>query len=168
MVTSKTSKSGFYRFKKFVTAQSRFYRLHSSPRSRDNCKSRDQSGFTLLELLIVMTIISILAAVAIPAFISNVKHAREAVLKEDLHTIRSAIDSYTYDKAKAPQTLDDLVTSGYLKAIPKDPFTQRTDTWIAGQSDSYTSIDETQSGGIDDVHSGSQQVSTEGTSYNTW
>ena len=168
MVTSKTSKSGFYRFKKFVTAQSRFYRLHLSPRSRGNSKGRDQSGFTLLELLIVMTIISILAAVAIPAFISNVKHAREAVLKEDLHTIRSAIDSYTYDKAKAPQTLDDLVTSGYLKAIPKDPFTQRTDTWIAGQSDSYTSIDETQSGGIDDVHSGSQQVSTEGTSYNTW
>ncbi len=168
MVTSKTPNTGFYRFRKFVTAQSRFYRLRMPAQVAKSAASRTRNGFTLLELLIVMTIISILAAVAIPAFISNVKHAREAVLKEDLHTIRSAIDSYTYDKAKAPQTLDDLVTSGYLKAIPKDPFTQRTDTWIAGQSDSYTSIDETQSGGIDDVHSGSQQVSTEGTSYNTW
>jgi general secretion pathway protein G len=127
-----------------------------------------ESGFTLLELLIVMTIIAILAAIAIPSFTANVKHAREAVLKEDLHTMRGAIDSYTYDKQKAPQSLDDLVQSGYLKALPVDPFTQRTDTWIPAQSDSYTSIDETQSGGIDDVHSGSQQVSTEGTTYSTW
>jgi general secretion pathway protein G len=97
-----------------------------------------------------------------------VKHAREAVLKEDLHTMRSAIDSYTYDKQKAPQSLDDLVTSGYLKELPKDPFTQRNDTWIADQGTDYTSIDETQSGGITDVHSGSQQVSTEGTTYNSW
>jgi general secretion pathway protein G len=125
-------------------------------------------GFTLLELMIVMMIIAILASIAVPSFIANVKHAREAVLKEDLHTMRSAIDSYTYDKQKAPQSLDDLVTSGYLKELPKDPFTQRNDTWIADQGTDYTSIDETQSGGITDVHSGSQQVSTEGTTYNSW
>ncbi len=127
------------------------------------------SGFTLLELLIVMTIIAILASIAIPSFTMNVKKAREAVLKEDLHTMRGAIDSYTYDKQKAPQDLSDLITSGYLKAMPVDPFTQRTDTWIPAQSDSFTSIDETQSGGIDDVHSGSQQISSDGsTTYNTW
>jgi general secretion pathway protein G len=118
--------------------------------------------------MIVMMIIAILASIAVPSFIANVKHAREAVLKEDLHTMRSAIDSYTYDKQKAPQSLDDLVTSGYLKELPKDPFTQRNDTWIADQGTDYTSIDETQSGGITDVHSGSQQVSTEGTTYNSW
>ena len=118
--------------------------------------------------MIVMMIIGILAAIAVPAFVANVKHAREAVLHEDLHTMRSAIESYTMDKQKAPQDLGDLVTSGYLKELPKDPMTQRTDTWIAGQSQNYTSIDETQSGGIDDVHSGSQAVSSEGTNYSTW
>lgn len=130
--------------------------------------SRRNGGFTLLELMIVMAIIAVLAAIAAPAYTAVVKHAREAVLKDDLHTMRAAIDSYTYDKQKAPQALEDLVQAGYLKEMPKDPFTQRADTWVGSQSDSYTSIDETQSGGLDDVHSGSQQLSTEGTTYNTW
>jgi general secretion pathway protein G len=125
-------------------------------------------GFTLIELIIVMTIIAILSAIAIPSFTANVRHAREAVLKEDLHTMRSAIESYTYDKEKAPQSLDDLVQSGYLKALPIDPFTQRNDTWMPDQVTDYTSIDETQQGGIGDVHSGSQQVSSEGTTYSSW
>ena len=118
--------------------------------------------------MIVMVIIGILAAIAIPSFTQNVKHAREAVLREDLHTMRNAIDSYTYDKQKAPQDGADLVSSGYLKVMPVDPFTQRNDTWLFDQGSAYTSIDETQSGGIDNVHSGSQQVSSEGTGYNTW
>jgi general secretion pathway protein G len=125
------------------------------------------SGFTLVELMIVMAIIAILATIAIPSYTANVKHAREAVLKEDLHTMRSAIDSFTYDKQKAPQSLDDLVQSGYLHELPKDPFTQRSDTWLPSEGSSLTTLDETQ-GGIDDVHSGSQQISTEGTTYNTW
>jgi general secretion pathway protein G len=125
------------------------------------------AGFTLIELMIVMAIIAILATIAVPSYTANVKHAREAVLKEDLHTMRSAIDSYTYDKQKAPQSLEELVQAGYLHELPKDPFTQRSDTWLPSEGSSLTTLDETQ-GGIDDVHSGSQQVSTEGTTYNTW
>jgi len=129
--------------------------------------AQSDSGFTLIELMIVMAIIAILATIAVPSYTANVKHAREAVLREDLHTMRSAIDSYTYDKQKAPQSLDDLVQSGYLHELPKDPFTQRSDTWLPSEGSSLTTLDETQ-GGIDDVHSGSQQVSSEGTTYNTW
>ena len=114
-----------------------------------------------------MAVMLILAAIAVPSYLSSVKKAKEAVLKEDLHTLRSAIDSYTADKAKAPQSLDDLVQAGYLKTIPKDPITSRTDTWITGQSGSLTTIDETDPG-IDDVHSGAQETSSEGTSYSTW
>jgi general secretion pathway protein G len=117
--------------------------------------------------MIVMVIIGILASIAIPSFTHNVKVAREAVLREDLHTMRGAIDSYTYDKQKAPQSLDDLVQAGYLKSMPVDPMTHRSDTWQPVQSDDLTSIDQTQPG-ISDVHSGAQEVSTEGTSYNTW
>ena len=130
-------------------------------------KTSSQSGFTLIELMIVMTIIALLAAIAIPSYIRSVTKAKEAVLKEDLHTMRTAIDSYTVDKEKAPQSLDDLVQAGYLKSIPKDPITSATDTWITGQSDTLTDINETQ-GGIDDVHSGAQSLATDGTSYNTW
>ena len=85
--------------------------------------------------MIVMVVIGLLAAIAIPAYTSNISHAREAVLKEDLHVLRQAIDSYTVDKQKAPQTLDDLVQSGYIKVMPKDPFTHRTDTWMPVQED---------------------------------
>ena len=126
-----------------------------------------EQGFTLLELMIVMIIIGVLAAIAVPSYLSSVRKAKEAVLKEDLHTMRSAIDSYTVDKSKAPQSLNDLVEAGYLKAIPKDPITARTDTWIGDQSDTLTSVDETQ-GGITDVHSGAQETSSEGTAYSTW
>src|SRR5580698_5879679 len=126
-----------------------------------------EQGFTLLELMIVMIVIGLLAAIAIPAYTSNIRNAREAVLKEDLHVMRQAIDAYTVDKQKAPQSLDDLVQGGYLKAIPKDPFTLRTDTWMAAQDDTLQSVDQTESG-INDVHSGSQLTGSDGTSYSTW
>ena len=126
-----------------------------------------EQGFTLLELMIVMVVIGLLAAIAIPAYTSNIRNAKEAVLKEDLHTMRQAIDSYTVDKSRAPQSLEDLVESGYLKSMPKDPITARTDTWQGTMSDTLNSVDQTQPG-IDDVHSGAQDVSLEGTSYNTW
>src|ERR1700679_3123629 len=87
-------------------------------------KPKHEAGFTLLEMMIVMTIMLVLVAVAIPAYKATVRGAREAVLKEDLHTMRSAIDSYTADKQKAPQSLDDLVQDGYLREVPVDPMTQ--------------------------------------------
>jgi len=130
-------------------------------------KRRSESGFTLIELMIVMAIIGLLSTIAIPIYLRAVQRAKEAVLREDLHTMRSAIDSYTVDKEKAPQGLDDLVQAGYLKSIPKDPITNASDTWITGQSDTLTDINETQ-GGIDDVHSGAQNLASDGTSYNTW
>jgi general secretion pathway protein G len=128
---------------------------------------KGERGFTLVELMIVMTIIGILAVIAIPSYIRAVQKAKEAVLREDLHTMRTAIDSYTVDKEKAPDTLDDLVQAGYLKTIPKDPMTSSTDTWITNQSDTMTDINETQ-GGMDDVHSGSESIASDGTTYNTW
>jgi general secretion pathway protein G len=127
-----------------------------------------ESGFTLLELLIVMTIIATLAAMAIPMYTRNVLAAKEAVLREDLQVMRTAIGSYTVDKQKAPQSLDDLVTAGYLKVIPKDPITGRNDCWITSQSDTLSSVDQTDSGGIDDIHSCAQANSIDGTSYGSW
>ena len=126
-----------------------------------------QRGFTLLELLIVMVVISLLAAIAVPSYIQSVRHAKEAVLKEDLRTMRAAIDSYTIDKQKAPQSLEDLVQAGYLKSMPKDPFTNRTDTWIPAQDDTLQTLDQTESG-INDVHSGAPGAASDGTSYSTW
>lgn len=125
------------------------------------------AGFTLIELIIVISVIAILTAVAIPAYRIHLVHAHEAVLKTDLATMRTAIDQYTYDKNKAPQALSDLVDAGYLHAIPKDPFTESTETWQPVQDDSVMSVDQTQPG-INDVHSGSNQVSTDGTAYSSW
>ena len=126
-----------------------------------------EGGFTLIELIIVMAIIAILASIAVPSYLSSMKAAKEAVLKEDLHVMRNAIDSYTMDKGKAPQSLDDLVQAGYLKAIPADPITHSDQTWVTNTSDTYESVDESEPG-IDDVHSGSQEVGTNGQMYSTW
>lgn len=126
-----------------------------------------QRGFTLIELIIVCAMISILVSVAVPAYKKHVLHANEAVLKQDLYNMRTAIDQYTQDKGKAPQDLSDIVTAGYLHAIPKDPFTQASDTWQVVQEDVMESIDQT-APGISDVKSGSSLTSSEGTAYSSW
>ena len=128
---------------------------------------KTDAGFTLVELMIVMAIIGVLLTVAIPSYLGAVRQAREAVLKEDLHTMRSAIDSYTADKQKAPQSLDDLVNEGYLREIPTDPMTRAKDSWQTSTSDALHSLDQTDPG-IDDVHSGSQEQGSDGQPYNTW
>ena len=128
---------------------------------------REAAGFTLIELIIVMAIIAILASLAVPSYLSSMKAAKEAVLKQDLHVMRNAIDSYTMDKEKAPQSLDDLVQAGYLKSIPTDPMTNSNDSWVTSTDDTLESVDQSDPG-INDVHSGSQQVGLNGQMYSTW
>ena len=130
-------------------------------------KKAAESGFTLIELMIVMLIIGVLMAIAVPNYVSAIKAAKESVLKEDLHVMRNAIDSYTMDKQKAPQSLQDLVENGYLKSIPIDPMTRTADTWVPDQSDALHSIDQSDPG-IDDVHSGDQENGSDGQPYSTW
>ncbi|MHB8301519.1 MAG: type II secretion system protein [Acidobacteriaceae bacterium] len=125
------------------------------------------AGFTLVELMVVMLIMSILLAIAVPSFISAIRSAREAALRQDLHTMRDAIEQYTEDKQEGPQSMDDVVQAGYLKAMPIDPMTHRNDTWVTDQSDSLTSVDQSQPG-IDNVHSGSDQVGSDGVPYSQW
>jgi general secretion pathway protein G len=126
-----------------------------------------ESGFTLIELMIVMLIIGVLMSIAVPSYVAAIKAAKESVLKEDLHVMRNAIDSYTMDKQKAPQSLQDLVDAGYLKVIPNDPFTHTNDGWVVNQSDDLHSVDQTDPG-IDDVHSGDEEQGSDGQPYSTW
>jgi general secretion pathway protein G len=139
----------------------------ATSRRRLGKAQKRESGFTLFELMIVMAIIAILASVAVPSYINAVRHGREAALRQDLWVMRQAIDSYTVDKEKAPQSFDDLVQSGYLKTIPVDPMTGSSDTWMPDTSDTLMDIDQT-AGGINNVHSGAQGLATDGSSYNTW
>ncbi len=124
-------------------------------------------GFTLIELMMVLTVISILVSIAIPIASSAILRAKEGVLKSNLHTLRTLIDQYTADKHKAPQSLEDLVSAGYLRGIPKDPVTNSSSTWQVVMEDSSLYPDQTETG-IFDVKSGSNAISTEGTPYSDW
>jgi general secretion pathway protein G len=124
-------------------------------------------GFTLIELIIVITIVGILLGAAVPVYRIHVVRAHEAVLKQDLRSMRDAIDQYTQDKLKAPQSLSDLVSAGYLHLIPVDPFTHSAESWQVVQEDVLEAVDQTQPG-ITDVHSGSDLASSEGPAYSSW
>ena len=136
----------------------------STPAAR---KRKLAGGFTLIELMIVMSIMLILISIAIPMYQQSIVRAREAVLHQDLFSLRSVIDQFTLDKQRAPQSLDELVSEHYLKQLPKDPFTGSSDTWQVVQEDIIISVDQTQPG-ISDVHSGSSLTGTDGTAYSSW
>src|SRR6266481_9283881 len=133
---------------------------------RGKAVGRGARGFTLIELMIVMLIISILIGVAAVMYDKTVKKARESVLRQDLQTMRQAIDNYTLDKQQAPQSLDDLVEAHYLREVPNDPVCHQKD-WVPHMGDTVLSPDQT-STGVDDVHSGCEGTAMDGTAYTSW
>ena len=127
-----------------------------------------KGGFTLLELMVVLTLILILAAIAAPSYRVAIVRSREAVLKDDLFTMRKLIDQYTLDKNQPPESLDDLVQGGYLRGgLPVDPFTGSNQTWQVDIEEVPLSPEQTVPGVVD-VHSGSNAESLEGTPYSSW
>ena len=129
--------------------------------------NRRRFGFTLVELMIVMAIIAILMSVAIPIYSRSIVRAKESVLKNNLFTMRTVIDEYTYDKQKAPQTLNDLVSDGYMRQIPVDPITGTADSWRVVMEDASNTVNQSEPG-IFDVRSSSDKISLEGTPYSEW
>ena len=134
--------------------------------ARGGSRRRRTSGFTLIELMIVITIILILLGIAAGNYTTSVHRAREAVLREDLQELRKAIDNYTLDKQAAPQSLDDLVQAKYLHSVPVDPMTRQAD-WVPAFDNVVLSPDQNSSG-MTDVHSNSAAIALDGTAYNTW
>jgi general secretion pathway protein G len=126
------------------------------------------AGFTLLELMVVITLIIILASAVFPTYEVAVRRAREAVLRDNLFTMRKLIDQFTLDKQRPPQSLDELVEAGYLRGgVPEDPFTRSNQTWQTDNEDVVVSSSQAVPG-IVDVHSGSDEISLDETPYNTW
>ena len=122
----------------------------------------NEKGFTLIELMIVMTIIAILLTIAQPMYRESTIKAKEAVLMEDLFTLRDVIDQFYLDKSRYPDSLEELTDGGYIRSLPKDPFTRASDTW------QFIAPPEGFEGSIYDVHSGSDMVALDGSAYNEW
>ena len=133
----------------------------------ERCIRSGRRGFTLIEMMIVMTIITIIVSIAVPLYQKSLLRAKESVLKQNLFTIRTMIDEYTYDKQKAPQTLQELVNEGYLRQVPLDPMTGSNNTWKTIMEESASSTSQSEPG-IFDVRSASDKTSLEGTPYTDW
>jgi general secretion pathway protein G len=134
---------------------------------RNGKTERRRGGFTFVELMVVVAIMVILISMAIPQLTRSITRAKESVLRNNLYTLRTVIDNYSYDKGKAPQSLQDLVTEGYLRALPTDPMNNYSTDWRTVMEDASQSVDQ-QEPGIWDVHSGSDKTSLEGTPYADW
>ena len=134
---------------------------------RDNKSASRREGFSLLEMMVVVTVILIVASMSAPLYMTAMVRAREAVLADNLFTLRSLSDRLTLDNGRAPSGLQELVTGAYLGRIPTDPFTGSNETWQETKEDAPLSPKQT-TPGIVDVHSGSDLVSLEGTPYSRW
>ena len=138
--------------------------MHSKIKAR---LKQAQRGFTLIELMVVMAIVSVLLAIAVPIYQKSIIRAKESVLRNNLFTIRTMIDEYTLDKQKAPESLQDLVSEGYLRQVPQDPMTNSDQTWRLVMEDSPVG-GTSSSPGIFDVKSGSDKTALDGTPYSNW
>jgi general secretion pathway protein G len=147
----------------------------SSPSERTEerqVSTRREAGFTLIELIIVVTIIGVLATIALPAMSKAPLRAKESVLREDLYQMRSCIDQYLADHGEYPGSLEELIEAGYLRKIPVDPITESDTTWVTEQVDPETDEDlqptDGPGGGIIDVFSGSEKQALDGSYYRDW
>jgi len=138
--------------------------MSGNPMSTRSPKSRRRLGFTFVELMVVITIMVIIISMAIPIYNRTIIRAKESVLQNNLYTLRTVIDNYSYDKGKAPQSLQDLVTEGYLTKLPIDPFTGSNQTWRTIMEDASQSISQSEPG-IFDVKSGSDKMGLDGVAY---
>lgn len=123
---------------------------------------KKNKGFTLVELLVVLSILALLLTLAVPKYFTSIEKAKDATLKQDLNTLRESIDKYYADNGKYPNTLDDLVEHKYIRKLPVDPITEKTTTWI------FTPPEPPLEGDIYDIHSGSKAIAKDGTRYDDW
>jgi len=123
---------------------------------------KKSNGFTLVELLVVLSILALLLTLAVPKYFTSIEKAKDAALKQDLNTLRESLDKYYADNGQYPKTLDDLVEHKYIRKLPIDPITEKTTTWI------FTPPEPPLEGDIYDIHSGSKGVAKDGTRYEDW